>query len=222
MIYVLPWITSFRSLVRWFTISFHSWLCHLWILLANHPTRDHMHHYSRQSIYKPIFSSLWCGEDKSSPMCNKEWRKHFTGDLNMDALRLEYNLRTHDDAIKWKKIFAFVSNIMEKWVNIFSWYVHNMSDMTQETMGWKVLRLPRLFHGPQTMTACLLATLWENGWMNFHLQDRSDMTKEITCITSFSSIQFVGNCLFGAKPLPEPTTTICQLDIWEYLSVDFY
>ena len=39
-IHVLPWITSFRSLVRWFN-NYHSWLRHSSKLKANHPTRGH-------------------------------------------------------------------------------------------------------------------------------------------------------------------------------------
>ena len=40
IIHSLPWITIFGSLVMRFANDFHSWLCHSWKSLANHPTRD--------------------------------------------------------------------------------------------------------------------------------------------------------------------------------------
>ena len=37
--------------------------------------------------------------------------------------------------------------------------------------------------------------------------------------TGSALVHVMACCLFGAKPLPEPMLTYCQLDSWEQISV---
>ena len=50
----IPGNNKICSLVRWFPNNFQSWLRHTWTLLANHPTQNQKHHYSRKCIHDSI------------------------------------------------------------------------------------------------------------------------------------------------------------------------